>query len=171
MSDNEDARPSGEVEQTDPVEALTDAIAELEAGDQNGVPVGEVVEEMLGDRTIGLGEVGYALREAAFHGVVYQPSDETVARVATDGGENRGNGTARDTVDAFLSVADADCEVSSFRLVDCDDRRLTLQLTEDGLREFITELRLQEYDTDAAAWLADHSTADMTTLSGGETDD
>lgn len=77
----------------------------------------------------------------------------------------------RDTVDATLSVAGVDCEVTAARLVDCDDRRLSIQLTEDGLREFITELRLQEYDADAAAWLADHSTADLGVLEGGEPDD
>ena len=75
--------------------------------------------------------------------------------------------TERDTVDATLSVASADCEVTAARLADCDDRRITLTLSEDGLREFITELRLQEYDADAAAWLADHSTADLGSLEGG----
>jgi len=72
--------------------------------------------------------------------------------------------TERDTVDATLSVAGADCKVTSAKLTDCDDRRLTLRLTEDGLREFITEL------ADAAAWLADHSTADLGGLNGGEAD-
>lgn len=76
-------------------------------------------------------------------------------------GEHSGGGSGRDTVDAVLSVAGADCEVSSASLEDCDDRRLTLRLTEDGLREFIIELRLQSYDADASEWLAEHSTADL----------
>ncbi|WP_135823032.1 hypothetical protein [Halostella litorea] len=82
-----------------------------------------------------------------------------------------GRESEHDTVDATLSVGGAECEVTSAGLKDCDDRRLTLRLTEDGLRDFITELRLQEYDADAAAWLADHSTADLGALEGGETDD
>jgi len=65
--------------------------------------------------------------------------------------------TENDTVDATLSIGGVDCEITSVRLVDCDDRRLTLTLTEDGLREFITELRLQESSVDAADWLANHS--------------
>lgn len=86
--------------------------------------------------------------------------------VLADGGTDE-----YDTVDATLSVGGADCEVTSARLVDCDDRRLTLRLTEDGLREFITELRLQEFDAGAAEWLADHSTGDLGALNGGEGDE
>ena len=81
------------------------------------------------------------------------------------------DGVDRDTVDATLSVAGADCEVTAARLEDCDDRRITLTLSEDGLREFITELRLQEYDAEAAEWLADHSTADLGSLDGGDGDE
>lgn len=84
MSDHSD----GGVEQTDPVTALTDAIDNnLDDDDAPGAPVGPVVEEMLSDSTIDIGDVAHALKEAYFHGVVYQPSQSRVARVATDGGE------------------------------------------------------------------------------------
>lgn len=74
-------------EQTDPIEALDEAVAELDDGDPRGVDVGAVVEKMLDDPTITIGDVGSALKEGYFHGVIYQPSQSTVARVATDGGE------------------------------------------------------------------------------------
>lgn len=82
--------------------------------------------------------------------------------------EHSSNESDRDTVDTVLSVAGADCEVTSASLDDCDDRRLTIRLTEDGLREFITTLRLQEYDAEASEWLADHSTADLGPLDTGD---
>lgn len=99
-----------------------------------------------------------------------------VARVeadidSDDAANDRDDESHRETVDATLSVGGADCDVTSARLEDCDDRRLTIKLSEDGLREFITELRLEEYDADAADWLADHSTADFGTLEGGESDE
>jgi hypothetical protein len=79
-------RPGEGVEQTDPVEAMADAIENHYDDDQCGAPLGCVVEEMLGDPSIDVGDVGHALREGYFHGVIYQPSQSTVARVATDGG-------------------------------------------------------------------------------------
>jgi hypothetical protein len=122
--------------------------------------------------------VRFPLQEADCGGIGEQMQwlDERVTaygeqqRLVTDGGTCSSD-TERDIVDATLSVAGTDCEVTSARLVDCDDRRLSIRLTEDGLREFITELRLEEFDADAAAWLADHSTADLGGLKGGESDD
>jgi hypothetical protein len=79
--------PDGEVEQTDPVTALTDAIDKhIDEDDRPGTSVGPVIEDMLSDTTIDIGDVGHALKEAYFHGVVYQPDESRVARVATDGG-------------------------------------------------------------------------------------
>lgn len=94
-----------------------------------------------------------------------ETDDEYTAEV-----EQSPSDTERHTVDATLSVAGADCEVTSAKLADCDDRRLSIKLSVDGLWEFITELRLQEYDADAAAWLADHSTADLGGLDPEEAD-
>jgi len=82
-----------------------------------------------------------------------------------------GTGTDRNTIDAALTVGRAVCEVTSASLDDCDERELTIRLTEDGLRDYITELRLEEYDQDAADWLADHSTADVASLDQGGDDE
>jgi len=76
------------------------------------------------------------------------------------------DGADDEVVDATLTVAGAGCEVTAAQVTDYDGREVSITLSEDGLREFITELRLEEYDSDAAAWLADHSTADMSRLSG-----
>lgn len=81
-----DAGSETEIEQTDPVEALADAVEKHHDEDECGAPVGRVVEEMLTDPTIDLGDVSQGLKEGYFHGVVYQPSATTVARPATDGG-------------------------------------------------------------------------------------
>jgi len=77
-----------EIEQADPRAVLFEAIeTHREDIEEPGAPIGAVVETMLERQTIGLGEVAHALREAAFHGIVYQPSKTTIERVETDGGE------------------------------------------------------------------------------------
>lgn len=83
---NSEQPSGGEEQQTDQIEALTEAVDEHYDDDQCGAPVGSVVEEMLTDPTIDIGDVAYALREGYFHGVIYQPSQSTVARVSADGG-------------------------------------------------------------------------------------
>lgn len=93
--------------------------------------------------------------------------DEPIA--LTDGGTEETE-VDRNTIDAALTVGQAVCEVTSASLDDCDERELTIRLTEDGLREFITTLRLEDYDQEAADWLADHSTADFAPLDGGGDD-
>lgn len=73
-----------------------------------------------------------------------------------------------DIVDAVLTVGDVDCPVTSATLKACETREVTIRLTEHGFREFITELRLQEYDADAADWLAERSTADLGPLEASD---
>ena len=58
-----------------------------------------------------------------------------------------------DTVDATLSVAGADCEVTALRSRDIDQQEVTVTLTEDGLEDLFTELRLYEYDEEIHEWM------------------
>lgn len=73
-------------------DVLYDAIEEHYDDEQCGAPAGKVVEEMVSNPNIDVGEVGQVLREGYFHGVIYQPSDTTLARVSTDGGQPEGEG-------------------------------------------------------------------------------
>jgi hypothetical protein len=83
MSDGErghvDARP------TDPRSAILDAIEETHSEELCGAPVGDVLESVLADPTIGLAEAMMAFRDLRITSAVYQPSPTTVARTGTEG--------------------------------------------------------------------------------------
>jgi len=61
--------------------------------------------------------------------------------------------TEQHTIDVALIIAEAACEVSSSRIESYGDREVSITLTEDGLEEYIRELRLQEHDDAAKEWL------------------
>jgi hypothetical protein len=56
------------------------------------------------------------------------------------------------TLDVALVIGDAVCEISS-TTADYGDREVRVRLTEDGMEEYIRELRLAEHDPAAREWL------------------
>ena len=87
---------------------------------------------------------------------------------SNDEKQHAAGGDDYDTVDAGLTIGGTICEVTSAALENCDNQEVTIKLTEDGFREFITELRLQEYDAEASKWLSEHSTTDFAPLDSGQ---
>jgi transposase len=61
----------------------------------------------------------------------------------------------RETLDVALVIADAVCEISS-TAADYNEREVRVRLTEDGMEDYIRELRLQEHDPAAGRWLDEH---------------
>jgi hypothetical protein len=67
-------------------------------------------------------------------------------------------------IDVALVVADAACDISASRIDSYDAREVTVKLTEDGFEEYIRELRLQEHDSNAEAWLNGEEVGDDASL-------
>jgi len=66
------------------------------------------------------------------------------------------DGKDDELLDVTLTVAGMDCSVSSSRVTDYGDRRVSIKLPPDSFAEFIREHRLNEHSSDAQAWLEEH---------------
>jgi len=64
--------------------------------------------------------------------------------------------TDDDMLEVTLTVGDVECEASSSRVTDYEERRVSIRLPPDSFAEFIRELRLNEHNSDAQAWLEEH---------------
>lgn len=60
-----------------------------------------------------------------------------------------------------LDIAGAVCDVEASQIDSLDDQTVTLTLTEDGMEEYIRELRIQEHNESAAEWLAKTGGSDL----------
>lgn len=58
-------------------------------------------------------------------------------------------------LDVALVIADAVCEISSTS-ADYHELEVSVRLSEDGMEDYIRELRLQEHDPAARAWLDEY---------------
>jgi hypothetical protein len=71
----------------------------------------------------------------------------------SDGGDESDGG---DMLDVALTVGDVECDVSSSRVTDYGDRRVSIKLPPDSFADYIRTLRIDEYSAEAHEWLQQH---------------